>query len=93
MKKQYIESAVLTLAYIIGSGITLYYFDSNSTFFRLITYPAKICLDPIIHNEFSIKTINIGLFVVYFLWAFNCVYLNIIKSTLKQFNSNFIKKF
>ena len=93
MKKQYVESALLTVIYIIGSGITVFYFNASGTLLEFITYPAKVFFEPIRNKEFSIKTINLMLFIVYFLWAFNCVYLNIIKSTLKQFNSNSIKKF
>ena len=92
MKKQYIESALLTVIYLIGSGITVFYFNASGTFLELITYPAKVCLEPIIRQDFSMKTINLMLFVVYFLWTFNCVYLNIIKSIIKQLNIKAVKK-
>ena len=92
MKKQYIESALLTVIYIIGSGITVFYFNVSGTLLEFITYPAKVFLEPLVNKEFSTKTINLMLFIVYFLWAFNCVYLNIIQSKLRQLNSKAIKK-
>lgn len=92
MKQQYIESVFLTVIYIIGSGITVFYFNASETLLELITYPAKVFLETMIRQDFSLKTINLMLFIVYFLWAFNCVYLNIIKLTLKQLNSKAIKK-
>ncbi len=92
MKKQYVESAVLTVVYLICSGITVYYFNTSGTLLEFITYPAKAFFEPIVNKEFSFRTTNLMLFIVYFLWSCNCVYLNLIKSTLKELKSNVIKK-
>ena len=92
MKKQYVESAVLTVVYLICSGITVFYFNTSGTLLEFITYPAKAFIEPVVNKEFSFRTINLMLFTVYFLWSCNCVYLNLIKSTLKELKSNVIKK-
>ena len=92
MKKQYVESAVLTVVYLICSGITVCYFDTSGTLLEFITYPAKAFFEPIVNMEFSFRTTNLMLFIVYFLWSCNCVYLNVIKSTLKELKSNVIEK-
>ena len=92
MKKQYVESAVLTIVYLICSGITVFYFNPSGTLLEFITYPVKAFIEPIINKEFSFRTINLMLFTVYFLWSCNCVYLNLIKTALKQLKNNIIEK-
>jgi len=92
MKKQYVESAALTVVYLICSGITVFYFNTGGIFLEFITYPAKAFIEPIVNKEFSLRSINLMLFTVYFLWSCNCVYLKLIKSTLKQMKSNVIEK-
>lgn len=92
MGKQYIEAGVLTIVYFIASGVTLSYFGETQGVLRIIMYPAEICLGPILNSNLSIEKLNFSLFGLYFLWSLNCVYLSVIKSSLKQLGLVPIKK-
>lgn len=92
MKNQYIEAGVLTIVYLVISLLTLNSFETENTVLTIITYPAKICLEPIMDSNFRIEKMNLSLFALYFLWSFSCVYLNMIKTTMKQLSLISLKK-
>ncbi len=86
MKKQYLEAAILSVVYLVFAGLLLQNFQFSSGPFKIITYPAKLCLAPILENDYDLQKINLSLFGLYFLWSFNCVYLSTIKTIIKMFS-------
>lgn len=92
MKKQYFEAAVLTIFYLVFSWVAIAQFPSENSLMEVVLFPAKFCLAPFIEKDFSLEQLNMSFFGLYFLWSFNCVYLSVIKSTLKQLSWKTLSK-
>ena len=92
MKSLNFKGAILTVLYLLISFLGMNYLNINWQPFQVLLMPAELCFAPFINKEFQLEQINMSLFSLYFLWSFNCVYLSVINSLLKQATLKILKK-
>lgn len=83
--KQYIEAGILTFLYFFIVHLVVNAFGMPKIgVLKIISYPYKLFSTPLETGRFTIEVLNRTVFVIYFTWAFCCVYLSAIKGMVRQ---------